>query len=134
MGGKCSLSNAARDVDGEFGVMNDDEDEQVPPVPSSEDLMAHLEHIRKLNPGNLTATHLTADIWEHYEGARREHLWRCISSAVAYPEAAGLGCYAIRPNDYATFKLFFERVISDYHHIPKSPRRGPSIKALFLAC
>ena len=44
----------------------------------------------------------------------RATFYCCVRTGIDNPDS-GLGCYAMTPGDYATFKPFFGQVIGDYH-------------------
>ncbi|KAH9259996.1 hypothetical protein BASA81_001768 [Batrachochytrium salamandrivorans] len=77
-------------------------------------ILNDLEKVHKENPDNLCAKYLTREIFNSYTEEQKEVLYRCARSGIDNPDS-GLGCYAMRPNDYKEFGAFFNPLIRDYH-------------------
>jgi hypothetical protein len=63
------------------------------------EFLAQLEKVKKENPENRCAKYLTSKLFLSYPPAQQEYLYRCCKSGIENPDS-GLGCYAMRPNDY----------------------------------
>ena len=73
-----------------------------------------LEKVKKENPENRCAKYLTKKLFLSYSPQQQEYLYKCAKSGIENPDS-GLGCYAMRPNDYKEFSKFFDPLIRDYH-------------------
>lgn len=76
--------------------------------------LADLKEIKESHPGNLCAKHLTEEYLNSLSEEDQEGLIRCCITGIKNKDSA-LGCYAMKPTDYATFKPFFDPVIREYH-------------------
>ena len=73
------------------------------------------ERIQIENPRNLCTKHLSRHYFDSFENEEDKFaLYRCIKTGIDNVHSS-LGCYAMRPNDYTTFKDFFDKIILDYH-------------------
>ena len=77
-------------------------------------LFAEVEAIRTSNPGNRCAKYLTREIFDSYEKADQMTLYKCAKTGIENKDS-GLGCYAMKPEDYTKFEKFFDPLIRDYH-------------------
>lgn len=50
-----------------------------------------------------------------------EKLYKCAKTGLENPDS-GLGCYAMDPEDYDKFSMFFDRVCNDYHNNPEGDK------------
>ncbi|GBG24609.1 Creatine kinase B-type [Hondaea fermentalgiana] len=78
------------------------------------EFLAKLAQVKESNPDNLCAKHLTEEYFNSVSEEDQKVLYRCCVTGVENPDS-GLGCYAMKPADYATFKPFFDKVIREYH-------------------
>jgi creatine kinase len=78
------------------------------------DFFERLAHVRAENPSNLCAKYLTQEYVDSLSPSDKRVLYKCIITGVDNPDS-GLGCYAMQPADYDTFRPFFDRVIREYH-------------------
>mmetsp|Transcript_5501 Transcript_5501/g.9894 ORF Transcript_5501/g.9894 Transcript_5501/m.9894 type:complete len:386 (+) Transcript_5501:258-1415(+) len=78
------------------------------------EFLAKLEEIKGSQPNNLCAKHLTKEYFESLSPEDQRVLYRCAITGLENPDS-NLGCYAMKPGDYDTFKPFFEKVIREYH-------------------
>jgi creatine kinase len=83
-------------------------------VPSSDALFAKVEEIRAAEPGNRCAKYLDKEFYDSLSPEQQAVFYQCVRTGIDNPDS-GLGCYAMTPEDYTTFKPFFSKVIGDYH-------------------
>lgn len=104
-------------------------DESKAPGPTQEDVTAAADYssgggidwavvtsVAEANPGNRCTKHLLAQReWaDGLSDGDKAELWACVKTGIENP-TSGLGCYAMRPDDYTKFHTFFDAVIRDYH-------------------
>jgi creatine kinase len=77
-------------------------------------LFAQVEEIRTSNPGNRCVKYLTREVFDSYEKADQMTLYKCAKTGIENKDS-GLGCYAMKPEDYTKFEKFFDPLIRDYH-------------------
>ena len=77
-------------------------------------LFAEVASIRESNPGNRCVKYLTREIFDSYERADQMTLYKCARTGIENKDS-GLGCYAMKPEDYTKFENFFDPLIRDYH-------------------
>jgi hypothetical protein len=77
-------------------------------------LFAQVEEIRTSNPGNRCVKYLTREVFDSYEKADQMTLYKCARTGIENKDS-GLGCYAMKPEDYTKFEKFFDPLIRDYH-------------------
>uniref|UniRef100_A0A7S3AEH5 Arginine kinase n=1 Tax=Haptolina ericina TaxID=156174 RepID=A0A7S3AEH5_9EUKA len=88
-------------------------------APEAEELFKKVEKIRVDEPGNRCTKYLSKEYYNSLTPADRSAFWKCVRTGVDNPDS-GLGCYAMKPDDYTKFKPFFGQVIGDYHKDDKS--------------
>lgn len=81
---------------------------------SSEDMWAKVVEVRESNPKNLCTKHLDKEYYEGLDDDQKATFIKCVKTGIENPDS-GLGCYAMKPNDYETFGPFFSKVIGEYH-------------------
>lgn len=92
---------------------------------SEDKVKEYQEHIQtkakelvESNPGNRCAKYLVhPDVKAEIEKLSFDDFCtfvKCIRTGLENADS-GLGCYAMKPSDYTTFKFFFDKVIGDYH-------------------
>ena len=62
--------------------------------------------------------------FNYYHTLSEEHqqrLVKIVRSAIDNPDS-GMGCYAMNPDDYETFRPFFKKVLADYHKVPEDQK------------
>jgi creatine kinase len=74
-----------------------------------------IDEIKAANPGNRCTKYLSKEYYESLSPEDRAVFERCVRTGIDNP-TSGLGCYAMKPADYATFAPFFDQVIKDYHN------------------
>jgi len=77
-------------------------------------LFAQVEEIRTSNPGNRCVKYLTREVFDSYEKTDQMTLYKCARTGIENKDS-GLGCYAMKPEDYTKFEKFFDPLIRDYH-------------------
>ncbi len=77
-------------------------------------LFAQVEEIRTSNPGNRCVKYLTREVFDSYDKADQMTLYKCAKTGIENKDS-GLGCYAMKPEDYTKFEKFFDPLIRDYH-------------------
>ena len=73
-----------------------------------------MESIKAAEPDNRCTKYLDKAYYEGLSDADREVFWQCVRTGIDNPDS-GMGCYAMKPGDFTTFKPFFSKVIGDYH-------------------
>jgi protein-arginine kinase len=73
--------------------------------------------IKKLYPENRATKHFDFDYFKSLSADQQQHLMRIVKSGVGNPDSS-MGCYAMAPDDYTTYKPFFANVCADYHGVP----------------
>lgn len=81
---------------------------------TNDDLWAKVVAVRESNPKNLCTKHLDKDYFSSLDDDNRATFIKCVATGIENPDS-GLGCYAMKPTDYATFGEFFNKVIGEYH-------------------
>ena len=82
--------------------------------PAAKDLFEKVEAIRKSDPDNRCVKYLDQKHYESLTDAERAVFWQCVRTGIDNHDSS-MGCYAMKPGDYTTFKPFFSQVIGDYH-------------------
>ena len=77
-------------------------------------LFKRVEEIKKAEPGNRCTKYLDVDYMKSLNDADLKTFWQCVCTGIDNPDS-GMGCYAMTPEDYSTFKPFFSKVIGEYH-------------------
>jgi protein-arginine kinase len=72
--------------------------------------------IKVLFPENRAMKHFDFDYFDTLDEAKKERLLVIAKSGIMNPDS-GMGCYAMAPDDYDTFKPFFKKVLADYHSV-----------------
>jgi hypothetical protein len=70
--------------------------------------------VRERNPDNRCAKHLTKELFLSYTPQQQDVLYKITKTGIENPDS-GIGCYAMRPDDYEVFSKFFDPLIRDYH-------------------
>ena len=83
-------------------------------APSADELFAKVAEIKAAEPDNRCTKYLDRAYYESLSDADREVFWQCVRTGIDNPDS-GMGCYAMKPGDFTTFKPFFSKVIGDYH-------------------
>jgi len=83
-------------------------------APDAAAIVAKAAEIIATEPGNRCAKYLTKEIVDQIPQDQLANFYACVKTGLDNPDS-GLGCYAMTPQDYTTFKPFFEKVIGDYH-------------------
>jgi len=83
-------------------------------APDADTLFKQVEEIRSKEPDNRCAKYLDRAYYESLSDTDRETFYKCVKTGIDNPDS-GMGCYAMTPADYTTFKPFFSKVIGDYH-------------------
>ena len=85
---------------------------------NKDDALAKAKEVYDANPGNRCAKHLQDDevkeMIKGLEGDDLKDFAKCIRTGIDNPDS-GLGCYAVKPDDYDKYGVFFNKVIGDYH-------------------
>ena len=76
---------------------------------SSEDMWAKVVEVRESNPKNLCTKNLDKEYYESLDDDQKATFIKCVKTGIENPDS-GLGCYAMKPNDYETFAPFFSKV------------------------
>lgn len=79
-----------------------------------ESFLSALAKVKAENPDNLCAKYLTNEYINSQPEELQQVLYRCTRTGVENPTSQ-LGCYAMKPEDYAVFNEFFDKVIREYH-------------------
>ena len=87
-------------------------------IVSDEEAIKLLEAIKVSHPGNRAAKYFTREYYESQSTENKAALVRCLRSGT-YNADSGVGCYAMRPEDYDTLRGFFAPLIADYHSVPE---------------
>ena len=80
-------------------------------------ILAQIAANKITHPNNLAAKHFDMDYYNSLSPALRKRLLQIIKTGAENADS-GMGCYAMNPDDYDTFKPFFDAVIREYHKIP----------------
>ena len=65
--------------------------------------------IKAENPGNRTTKYLTKEYYDSLTPEQQAVFQKCVRTGIDNP-TSGLGCYAMKPSDYADFGAFFDQV------------------------
>ena len=84
------------------------------PAPDAESLFKAVEQIRRSDPDNRCCKYLDRSYYESLSAVQRAAFWQCVCTGI-HNHDSSMGCYAMKPGDYTTFKPFFGKVIGDYH-------------------
>eukprot|EP01002_Notosolenus_urceolatus_P001789 NODE_1469_length_1406_cov_450.997052_g1220_i0.p2 GENE.NODE_1469_length_1406_cov_450.997052_g1220_i0~~NODE_1469_length_1406_cov_450.997052_g1220_i0.p2 ORF type:complete len:425 (-),score=173.90 NODE_1469_length_1406_cov_450.997052_g1220_i0:132-1277(-) len=76
---------------------------------------------KTLFPDNRALKHFDFDYFASLSAEQQDILLLIVKSGVENPDSA-MGCYAMKPTDYDTFKPFFKKVIADYHKVSEDDR------------
>jgi creatine kinase len=79
-----------------------------------EELFKKIEEIRVSNPDNRCVKYLTREVFDSFSREQQATLYKCARTGIENADS-GLGCYAMKPDDYTTFSAFFDPLIRDYH-------------------
>jgi len=82
----------------------------------AEAVLDGIAEVAKKNPGNRAMKHFMAvrDQFDKLPADDKNVLLACVKTGYENP-TSGLGCYAMKPDDYTKYGFFFDRVIRDYH-------------------
>jgi len=87
----------------------------------SDGVMAKCDEILAVNPENRAVKHLSAlaksGALDAFSAEDLNKLYECARTGIENPDS-GLGCYAMNPEDYDKFAVFFDAVCNDYHNNP----------------
>eukprot|EP00040_Diaphanoeca_grandis_P030459 m.180030 g.180030 ORF g.180030 m.180030 type:complete len:424 (-) comp32000_c0_seq1:232-1503(-) len=75
-----------------------------------------VEALKVTHPKNLCAKHFDIKEFEAMDSKMQKDFMRITKSGVENPTSE-MGCYAMNPTDYETFKPFFSKVLYEYHGI-----------------
>eukprot|EP00919_Chromeraceae_sp_WS-2016_P010256 GHVR01024062.1.p1 GENE.GHVR01024062.1~~GHVR01024062.1.p1 ORF type:complete len:170 (+),score=29.12 GHVR01024062.1:60-512(+) len=81
------------------------------------DIITKVEGIKKSHPDNIMAKHFDVKYFESLNEQDKKGFIQCCKSGIDNPDSA-MGCYAMQPQDYDTYKPFFQKVLSEYHKVP----------------
>eukprot|EP00301_Raphidiophrys_heterophryoidea_P024422 c7926_g1_i1.p1 GENE.c7926_g1_i1~~c7926_g1_i1.p1 ORF type:complete len:369 (+),score=107.30 c7926_g1_i1:48-1154(+) len=79
-------------------------------------VLARIAEVHASMPENRMAKHFSAEQFSALSPADQERLLKICRSGYENPDSS-MGCYAMNPDDYDTFKPFFGKVIADYHKV-----------------
>ena len=85
---------------------------------SDEEAIKKLAEIKVSHPGNRAAKYFSVDYYNTLSAENKAALIRCVRSGTYNPDS-GVGCYAMRPEDYDELRGFFAPLIADYHGVPE---------------
>lgn len=89
-----------------------------PWVTFKDEVLKQCEDILQDNPGNrackYTVEYLSTDEGMNLSDEDGATFYMCIKTGLDNPDS-GLGCYAMKPEDYSKFGGFFDKLIRDYH-------------------
>jgi hypothetical protein len=79
---------------------------------------AELTELASAWPDNICLQTFAEDVayFEQLSEEEQQQLRQCMASGVENPDS-GMGCYAMRPGDYDSFKPFFSRALAAYHGV-----------------
>lgn len=84
------------------------------PYEDYSDTMSLIAKIKKENPGNRAMKYFDQEYFESLNHEDQARFIQIIRTGFENPDS-GVGCYAMRPDDYEKFGPFFDKVIRDYH-------------------
>jgi creatine kinase len=99
------------------GKSKDSGAETYPPLADYYDeakTLERIELIKKSHPGNRATKYFKREYYDTLDEKQKKHFLRIIKSGVENPDSS-LGCYAMEPNDYKTFRPFWAELLKDYH-------------------
>mmetsp|Transcript_21567 Transcript_21567/g.56233 ORF Transcript_21567/g.56233 Transcript_21567/m.56233 type:complete len:424 (+) Transcript_21567:38-1309(+) len=83
-----------------------------------EKAIATAAEIRKSHPHNLCAKHFTEEYFNSLSPKHQKEFLKITLSGINNPDSS-MGCYAMNPTDYETFRPFFSKVLAEYHKVPE---------------
>ena len=90
-------------------------------APASSDPLEKIAAIKESHPGNRAVKHFDKAYYETLDEAGKKGLLQCVNSGIENADS-GMGCYAMQPADYDTFKPFFSKVLADYHGVAEDAK------------
>eukprot|EP00512_Aurantiochytrium_limacinum_P005172 CAMPEP_0171497014 /NCGR_PEP_ID=MMETSP0958-20121227/7027_1 /TAXON_ID=87120 /ORGANISM="Aurantiochytrium limacinum, Strain ATCCMYA-1381" /LENGTH=412 /DNA_ID=CAMNT_0012031191 /DNA_START=119 /DNA_END=1357 /DNA_ORIENTATION=+ len=81
---------------------------------AKKEFLGKLAAVKESHKDNLCAKFLTEEYFNSLGEEEQKVLYRCCITGLDNPDSH-LGCYAMKPADYSTFKPFFDQVIRTYH-------------------
>ena len=78
------------------------------------EFLEKLAKLKESKPDNLCTKHLTEEYLNSLDEEKQQLLYKITITGIQN-EDSGLGCYAMQPTDYETFRPFFDKVIREYH-------------------
>jgi len=84
-------------------------------------LLSTAEAIRKSHPHNLAAKFTTPDYFNSLTEPQQKEFMQIVSSGINNPDST-MGCYAMKPTDYDTYKPFFSKVLAGYHNVAEDAK------------
>lgn len=78
------------------------------------EFLEKLSKLKESKPDNLCAKHLSEEYLNSLDEEKQQLLYKITITGIEN-EDSGLGCYAMQPTDYDTFRPFFDKVIREYH-------------------
>jgi len=83
-----------------------------------------LDLIKKLQDENtpiISVKNFDFDYYNSLDESHKLRLLRIIKSGLDNPDS-NMGCYAMNPDDYDTFKPFFKKVLAEYHKVSEDAK------------
>eukprot|EP00301_Raphidiophrys_heterophryoidea_P019676 c4559_g1_i1.p1 GENE.c4559_g1_i1~~c4559_g1_i1.p1 ORF type:complete len:436 (+),score=89.57 c4559_g1_i1:73-1308(+) len=78
--------------------------------------LARVSKVRDTMPENRMAKHFSESYFLAQSPEHQNRLLKICRSGIENPDSS-VGCYAMNPDDYDTFKPFLGKVIADYHRV-----------------
>jgi len=73
------------------------------------------------NTSVIAFKHFDFNYYHTLEPELQQRLVKIVRSAIDNPDSS-MGCYAMNPDDYDTFRPYFQKVLADYHGVPETQR------------